>query len=110
MRQFMLRHLSTVSLALAVCGVAHAQGTMSQQDACRPDVFRLCAEYIPDVGEIVNCLRANEPRLSESCHQVMFGERPVQDRYDTQTHAISWSRQQTSTARATAPGMRDFSR
>ena len=53
-------------------GEASAQGTMQQQDACRPDVFRLCGSYIPDVGAIVACLRGNEPRLSEACHQVMF--------------------------------------
>jgi hypothetical protein len=55
-------------------GAASAQGTMQQQDACRPDVFRLCSSYIPDVGEIVACLRGNEPRLSEACRQVMFSE------------------------------------
>ena len=35
------------SMALAVfaigSGTASAQGTMQQQDACRPDVFRLCS-------------------------------------------------------------------
>jgi hypothetical protein len=55
-------------------GAALAQGTMAEQDACRPDVFRLCGSYIPDVGQIVACLRGNEARLSEACHQVMFAE------------------------------------
>ena len=54
-------------------GAALAQGTMAQQNACRPDVFRLCGSFIPDVGRIVACLRGNEARLSEACHQVMFG-------------------------------------
>jgi hypothetical protein len=67
-----------VSMALAVfaigSGAASAQGTMQQQDACRPDVFRLCSSYIPDVGEIVACLRDHEPRLSEACRQVMFSD------------------------------------
>ena len=49
-------------------------GHDAQQDACRPEVFRLCSSSIPDVGEIVACLRDNEPRLSEACHQVMFSE------------------------------------
>ena len=53
---------------------AFAQGTMAQQNACRPDVFRLCGNFIPNVGEIVACLRGNEARLSEACHQVMFSE------------------------------------
>ena len=54
-------------------GAALAQGT-TQEDACRPDVFRLCGSYIPDVGQIVACLRGNGSRLSEACHQVMFAE------------------------------------
>jgi hypothetical protein len=70
--------IKIVSAALVVLvvggGAASAQGTMQQQDACRPDVFRLCGEYIPNVGQIVACLRGNEPRLSEPCHQVMFSE------------------------------------
>jgi hypothetical protein len=62
-------------LAFTLCGgAALAQGTLSQQDACRPDVFRLCGNYIPDVGEIVACLRGNEARLSGACRQVMFAE------------------------------------
>ena len=70
--------IKMVSAALLVFviggGEASAQGTMQQQDACRPDVFRLCGSYIPDVGAIVACLRGNEPRLSEACHQVMFSD------------------------------------
>jgi hypothetical protein len=77
MEKMMFRNsIKMVSAALFVFaiggGEASAQGTMQQQDACRPDVFRLCGSYIPDVGAIVACLRGNEPRLSEACHQVMF--------------------------------------
>ena len=62
-------------------GAALAQGTMTQEDGCRPDVFRLCGSYIPDVGQIVACLRCNEARLSEACRQVMFEEPAVSERY-----------------------------
>lgn len=62
-------------------GTAFAQGTMAQQDACRPDVFRLCSDYIPDVGRIVACLRGNEAHLSTPCREVMFGERAESQRY-----------------------------
>lgn len=81
--------ISTQLAAAAVFAVAlgstaaFAQGTMEQQNACRPDVFRLCSSFIPDVGEIVACLRGNETRLSEACHQVMFGERVQSERYAT---------------------------
>jgi hypothetical protein len=64
-------------------GAALAQGTMAQQDACRPDVLRLCSSFIPDVGGIVACLRGNVARLSEACHQVMFGERAEAGQYVT---------------------------
>jgi hypothetical protein len=62
-------------------GAAFAQGAMTQEDACRPDVFRLCGSYIPDVGQIVACLRGNESRLSEACHHVMFAEPAASEKY-----------------------------
>jgi hypothetical protein len=62
-------------------GAAFAQGTMTQEDACRPDVFRLCGSYIPDVDQIVACLRGNESRLSEACHHVMFAQPAASEKY-----------------------------
>jgi hypothetical protein len=68
-----------VSLALSVgCGIAvqsavlsqEYRGTMEQQMACTPDVFRLCGEQIPDVNRIVACLRQNTPQLSGPCRAV----------------------------------------
>jgi hypothetical protein len=73
-------------------GAALAQGTMAQQDACRPDVFRLCGSYIPDAGQIVACLRGNEARLSGACRQVMFAEPASSDRYATRSRANMESR------------------
>ena len=60
-----------LSLAISVGGAAtvHAQeyrGTLQQQLACTPDVFRLCGEQIPDANRIVACLRQNTPQLSET--------------------------------------------
>ena len=76
-------------------GAALAQGTMTQEDACRPDVFRLCGNSIPDVGEIVACLCHNEARLSEACHQVMFSEH-AKSRYVTPGSAQAGSDEQDS--------------
>jgi len=77
--------MSTALIVFAIGGgAASAQGSMQQQDACRPDVFRLCSSFIPDVGQIVACLRDNEPRLSEACHQVMFSD--ANDRYRRPAH------------------------
>ena len=64
-----------VGLSLAIvtgCGIAvqnpavsqENRGTMEQQMACTPDVFRLCGDQIPDVNRIVACLRQNTPQLS----------------------------------------------
>ena len=63
----------SVGGAAAVQNAAHAQqyrGTLEQQLACTPDVFRLCGEQIPDVNRIVACLRQNTPQLSGPCRAV----------------------------------------
>jgi hypothetical protein len=67
-----------LGVALAIGGVvasnaASAQdyrGTMEQQMACTPDVWRLCSDQIPDVNRIVACLRQNTPLLSSGCRAV----------------------------------------
>jgi hypothetical protein len=46
------------------------RGTLEQQLACTPDVFRLCGEQIPDTNRIVACLRQNTPQLSDGCRAV----------------------------------------
>jgi len=54
-------------------GVAFAddyRGTMEQQMACTPDVWRLCSDQIPDVNRIVACLQQNTPQLSSGCRAV----------------------------------------
>jgi hypothetical protein len=61
-------------IALSVFGAsgADAQGTPEQQEACKPDVFRLCGNFIPNVEPIIACLKTNEANLSPPCHEVMF--------------------------------------
>src|SRR6185312_11916616 len=59
--------------AFAAQGAALAdeyRGTMEQQMACTPDVFRLCGAQIPDVNRIVGCLRQNTAQLSGPCRAV----------------------------------------
>jgi hypothetical protein len=46
------------------------RGTLEQQLACTPDVFRLCSEQIPDTNRIVACLHQNSPQLSDGCRAV----------------------------------------
>ena len=62
-------------VALSIMGQNAAlaqQGTPEQQQACQPDVMRLCGNFIPDVDRIVACLKYNEPNLNPACHDVFF--------------------------------------
>ncbi len=47
------------------------RGSQSDQDACRPEVFRLCADAIPDETEIVACLQRRVAELNPACRQVI---------------------------------------
>ncbi len=63
----------SIGAGIAVQTAAFAQeyrGTMQQQIACTPDVFRLCSEQVPDVNRIVACLRQNTDQLSGPCRAV----------------------------------------
>jgi hypothetical protein len=55
------------------------RGTLEQQLACTPDVFRLCGEQIPDTNRIVACLRQNTPQLSGSCRAVFESNASMPD-------------------------------
>lgn len=64
-------------IAAAVSTPALAEATSAQRAACTPDVWRLCASEIPDVGAIKACLRRERVKLSASCRTVMDeAERP----------------------------------
>lgn len=47
------------------------RGSYEEQQACTPDVFRLCSAYIPDVSNIINCLKDKKRSLSVACKTVM---------------------------------------
>jgi hypothetical protein len=75
----MRAHRILLSLAtLVACGITcqtsalsqEYRGTLEQQMACTPDVFRLCGAQIPDVNRIVACLQQNTPQLSGPCRAV----------------------------------------
>jgi hypothetical protein len=86
-----LIQLSTAALIVLSLGsgTAFAEGSRAQQNACRPDVFRLCGRFIPNVGKIVACLRGNEAQLNGACRQVMFGGHAESARYPTPTRVRS---------------------
>lgn len=74
MRKQQILRIFAMGLAAAMMsGTAAAQqhrGTMEQQMACTPDVFRLCGAAIPDENRIVACLQANTVQLSAPCRAV----------------------------------------
>jgi hypothetical protein len=46
---------------------AAAQGTPEQQQACTPDVMRLCSAFVPDVAKITVCMNKNRASISPAC-------------------------------------------
>jgi hypothetical protein len=61
-------------LAIAAGSSVNAQyrGTPEMQQACTPDVMRLCNDDLPDVDRIVACMKRNRANLSPACGAV-FG-------------------------------------
>ena len=60
-----------LGLILASATSAFAIGTPEQRRACTPDVYRLCAGEIPNVGAITACLQRHRGSLSEACRAAM---------------------------------------
>lgn len=46
------------------------------QTACMDDVFRLCADEIPFISEIEDCLEQNMSQLSAKCRREFSGPEP----------------------------------
>lgn len=60
----------SVGLALIPAAAMAQQGSASDEMACTPDVYRLCAAQVPDETAIVSCLERNKASLSAACKQV----------------------------------------
>jgi hypothetical protein len=65
--------LASAALALTTPAWAEYRGTAESQQACTPDAFRLCGEFIPDSGQIAACLARRKAQLSPECHKVFAG-------------------------------------
>jgi hypothetical protein len=60
--------ISGLVLAVAFAQApAAAQGTPQQQQACTPDVMRLCNQFVPDVAKITACMSRNRANISQAC-------------------------------------------
>ncbi len=46
------------------------RGSPEEQEACTPDVFRLCSDKIPDEPQILACLQSKQEQLSPACGKV----------------------------------------
>jgi hypothetical protein len=57
-------------LCSAIASAAETRGTPEQQEACTPDAFRLCGQYIPNPAKVESCLRGSKPQLSAACRLV----------------------------------------
>jgi len=72
---FRMRNTARIAVAAAFCFTAAyaiaQQGTKQQQAACKPDVYRLCKEFMPDSGKIYSCLQQNMRKLRPACRKVI---------------------------------------
>jgi hypothetical protein len=57
--------------SLAYMDEPEDRGNAEEQQACTPDVFRLCGAYIPNVPSIIDCLKSERRNLSPQCRNVM---------------------------------------
>jgi hypothetical protein len=53
-----------------------SQGDQKAREACTPDVMRLCNDYIPDIPQIVACLKRERANLSPACGEIFAAEAP----------------------------------
>ena len=53
-----------------------SQGDQKAREACTPDVMRLCNDYVPDIPQIVACLRRERANLSPACGEIFAAEEP----------------------------------
>jgi len=72
---FRFRHLLLPALLVAsLSASAQDLAPSSDEDSCRPDVFRLCSGDIPDETRIVACLNLRATELSPACRAVIAPE------------------------------------
>ncbi|HEY0219484.1 MAG TPA: hypothetical protein VGC26_06950 [Afipia sp.] len=68
--------LCFLGICQTITPLAAQQDTADARQACTPDVFRLCSEFIPDADRITFCLQQQKRNLSAGCRKV-FAARPV---------------------------------
>jgi hypothetical protein len=71
LRLAILTFVLTLSLPALAQQYNRSATSQEEQQACEPDVYRLCNDYVPDVDRIVACLNANKRALGPACRAVM---------------------------------------
>ncbi len=74
----MMENAARIAVVAAFCFTAASamaepgknMGTKDEQSACKPDVYRLCSEFIPVADRIVACLKQNKSKLRPACRKV----------------------------------------
>jgi hypothetical protein len=79
------------------------QADAKAREACTPDVMRLCNDYIPDVPQIVACLKAQRANLSPACGEIFAAEDPPQKPAKTATKKKPDKKTETAAAEKTKP-------
>jgi hypothetical protein len=62
-----------------------SQGDQKAREACTPDVMRLCNDYVPDIPQIVACLKRERANLSPACGEIFAAEDPPPQQKSTKT-------------------------
>jgi DNA-binding transcriptional LysR family regulator len=57
----------TLGLLIAITPASAQQDQAAARQACEPDAFRLCNDFIPDEGQVAACLRKKRLSLSPAC-------------------------------------------
>ena len=68
---FRFRPLVALMIFAASAAPARAEPAAADQEACTPDVFRLCSSAIPGEDAIVACLNSKVSQLSPQCRAVI---------------------------------------
>ena len=63
-----------LGLALPVSAYADGLGPIeistAEQQACGPDVMKLCSEMLPDVSRVLGCMKSKRSLVSPACMKV----------------------------------------
>jgi hypothetical protein len=76
-RQFMTDKIFVIAICIMFfCAPTPVFALNNPQSACMDDIFRLCADDIPFISEIEDCLESNISQLSARCRREFSGPEP----------------------------------